>query len=219
MATALPPKLPPCGFLVSGGKKGNIPLSIEKRPKGKKVTVLSNVQGSAKSLLSALSSLLGVGGTLRQEASGQHWTIEVQGDQVERVGAALEQLGCLKGVKREQDKPKKKAETEVAARNCGYDKFLRRGDIDRGSAAEAAAAASRSEIMMLHSDCAKWHGPWAYCRGSCHRPDMSDVWDDGGLTDEGGQRAAAAAPAPVRIGNGTGSVAMLAQDRFRGLAT
>merc|ERR1712008_449870 len=83
-AKGKPTRLPACGFAVQGGKNGSTPIKVEKRPKGKKVTIISNVSGSAKSLLSALGTLLGCGGTCRQVASGLHWTVEIQGDQIER---------------------------------------------------------------------------------------------------------------------------------------
>mmetsp|Transcript_11831 Transcript_11831/g.26881 ORF Transcript_11831/g.26881 Transcript_11831/m.26881 type:complete len:589 (-) Transcript_11831:64-1830(-) len=165
--------LPACGFSVSGSKKGGVPVALEKRPKGKKVTVISNVQGSAQSLVSALNSLLGCGGTCKQEASGQHWTVEVQGDHLERVGRALEDFGCLRGVKKEAPIKEKKKEVEVAARSYGYDKFLRRGEPDRGDKAACAA-----DDWFARADCAKWHGPWTYCRGNCQQIDAGDVWEE-----------------------------------------
>jgi len=171
-------RLPPCGFSVSGGKKGNLPVSVEKRPKGKKVTIISNVQGSAKSLLSALSSLLGCGGTSRQEASGQHWTVEIQGDQVDRVAAALTQLGCLRGVKKEVTAENKKKTVEVATRVCAYDKFLRRGEVDRNETPSGAADMMEFADSLIGAECTKWHGPWIYCRGRCEKVDFSDVWHE-----------------------------------------
>jgi len=173
-------KLPPCGFVVSGGRKGALPISVEKRAKGKKVTVISNVQGSAKSLLSALSSLLGCGGTLRQESSGVHWTVEVQGDQAERVSAALVQLGCLRGVQKDIGAKEKKNNVEIATRVCAYDKFLRRGEPERGEAvaASAALAASYAVCPFLDADCTQWHGPWIYCRGRCIQTDLNNVWEE-----------------------------------------
>ncbi|CAK0866334.1 unnamed protein product, partial [Prorocentrum cordatum] len=151
-------------------------VSVEKRPKGKKVTIISNIQGSAASLLSSLSSLLGCGGTKRQEASGIHWTVEIQGDQTERVLAALTQLGCLKGVKKESDEKQDKKQVEVATRQCAYDKFLRRGDEDRKG---ELLAEFRQGTLLPGAECSKWHGAWLYCRGNCERTDTGDVWEEG----------------------------------------
>lgn len=172
-------KLPPCGFSVSGGKKGSLPLRLEKRPKGKKVTIISNVQGNANSLLSTLSSLLGIGGTARQQPDGIHWTVEVQGDQAERVAPALAQLGCLRGVQQDVANREKQRTVAVATRVCAYDKFLRRKEPDRDD--------FKADILpFAQSTCTGWHGPWIYCSGHCQREDLSDVWNDHiGQTEEG----------------------------------
>eukprot|EP00930_Biecheleria_cincta_P076988 TRINITY_DN6422_c0_g1_i1.p1 TRINITY_DN6422_c0_g1~~TRINITY_DN6422_c0_g1_i1.p1 ORF type:complete len:942 (-),score=147.54 TRINITY_DN6422_c0_g1_i1:105-2930(-) len=189
-------KLPACGFSVSGGKKGNLPVSVEKRPKGKKVTIISNVQGSAKSLLSALSSLLGCGGTLRQETSGVHWTLEIQGDQVERVSSALTQLGCLRGVKKDVETKDKKKTVEDASRVCAYDKFLRRGE---PGPKEAKTIVEDFSWVLPGADCTRWHGSWVYCRGRCEQTDLNDVWE-GSLRDdeEGALCHVVEPPPPVR---------------------
>ena len=63
---------------LEGTKKGNIPLSIEKRPCGKIVTVVSNVTNPEK-LLSDLQSMLGAGGSVKGN------TVEVQGEHTARV--------------------------------------------------------------------------------------------------------------------------------------
>eukprot|EP00746_Dinoflagellata_sp_MGD_P147041 gnl/MRDRNA2_/MRDRNA2_79431_c0_seq1.p1 gnl/MRDRNA2_/MRDRNA2_79431_c0~~gnl/MRDRNA2_/MRDRNA2_79431_c0_seq1.p1 ORF type:complete len:1085 (+),score=214.43 gnl/MRDRNA2_/MRDRNA2_79431_c0_seq1:114-3368(+) len=170
-----PKNLPACGFMVTATKKGTLPISIDKRAKGKKVTVISNVLGSAKSLVSALSSLLGVGGTSRQEASGIHWTVEVQGDQSERVSAALIQLGCVRGlVKTEAEKAKKKVVAE-ATRVCAYDKFLRKKD-DKPNILDVESEYV-NQSALVGAPCFKWHGWWPYCRGNCdEHMDLSDVW-------------------------------------------
>ncbi|CAE8696740.1 unnamed protein product, partial [Polarella glacialis] len=188
-------KLPACGFSVSAGKKGNLPLSVEKRPKGKKVTIISNVQGSAKSLLSALSSLLGCGGTLRQEASGVHWTLEIQGDQTERVSTALTQLGCLRGIKKEVDPKDKKKVVEVS-RVCAYDKFLRRAE--PGKEVSSLIGVAYASQLLPGAECTKWHGEWPYCRGRCEKTDMRDVFDERHDHDNaGGEAVDFTSPTPV----------------------
>jgi len=58
--------VPACGFGVSATKKGELPLRIEKRARGKKVTLIPNVVGDASKLARALMGMLGVGGTARQ---------------------------------------------------------------------------------------------------------------------------------------------------------
>eukprot|EP00927_Polykrikos_kofoidii_P000381 TRINITY_DN10138_c0_g1_i1.p1 TRINITY_DN10138_c0_g1~~TRINITY_DN10138_c0_g1_i1.p1 ORF type:complete len:1040 (-),score=136.68 TRINITY_DN10138_c0_g1_i1:185-3304(-) len=186
-------KLPACGFVVNGGKKGNVPISVEKRPKGKKVTIISNVQGSAKSLLSALSSLLGTGGTTRQESSGKHWTVEVQGDQADRVGAALAQLGCLRGVTKEAEKREKNKVVEVATRVCAYDKFLRRGE---SNTTTQCGAPEHTYTFLAGAECHKWHGDWIYCRGQCVKADFDDVWVGGELEMDSGGATTVIPPRP-----------------------
>jgi translation initiation factor 1 len=62
----------------------------EKRQKGKLVTVVSGLSGSQTDLpqlLTQLKSSLGTGGTMDDES------LVIQGDQVERVSAALAKLG------------------------------------------------------------------------------------------------------------------------------
>ena len=44
-------------FVVAATKKGELPVKTEKRSRGKKVTVITNVKGEAAKLLSALQSL------------------------------------------------------------------------------------------------------------------------------------------------------------------
>ena len=56
------PRLP---FEVRGTKKGGLPVAVEKRSKGKVVTVLSNLSGDLKELCSLLKRALGSGGAIR----------------------------------------------------------------------------------------------------------------------------------------------------------
>ncbi|EDO45436.1 predicted protein [Nematostella vectensis] len=65
-----------CGeFFVSKTKKGKLPLVVENRAKGKKVTVVSNVIGDPRTLLTELKRT-GSGGVVRDNA------VELQGDHV-----------------------------------------------------------------------------------------------------------------------------------------
>jgi translation initiation factor 1 (eIF-1/SUI1) len=79
-------------FWVWGSKKGGLPVAIEKRNKGKKVTVVSNVEGDCAALLSALKNKVGCGGVAGVNQ------VEVQGEHVTKVEAFLVASGCLKGV-------------------------------------------------------------------------------------------------------------------------
>lgn len=77
-----PPKIPP--------EKQTAKLSVEKRQKGKWVTVVSGlpeVGNDLPELLSQLKTACGAGGTLKDEK------IEIQGDQRERVRERLQKIG------------------------------------------------------------------------------------------------------------------------------
>lgn len=163
MTTVRRGPLPPCGFLVQA-EKGVLPIDVEKRAKGKKVTLISNVQGNAHALCTTLTTLLGVGGTTH--ARGPKSDVEVQGEQVERVSRALKQLGCVRGL------PPSKESAVVVQRECAYDGVL--GEVRR--------KARHKEHMLevpeppLDAPCRRWHGDWMYCRGQCVQTDCTDVW-------------------------------------------
>jgi translation initiation factor 1 (eIF-1/SUI1) len=61
-------------WVVGKTRKGGFAISIERRAKGKQVTVLRNVSGDAEALLRALKKRCGAGGVVREGA------IELQGD-------------------------------------------------------------------------------------------------------------------------------------------
>ncbi|CAJ1403175.1 unnamed protein product [Effrenium voratum] len=167
--------LPACGFAVDASKKGAIPIKVESRAKGKKVTIISGVRGNAQSLVSALSSLLGTGGTVLGEAGRQ--MVQVQGSQHERVADALTQLGCLRGVAKAEAKPKK--EVGVVSRNCAYDKFLRK-DPGPKPLSELLQGEAYAPQCPPGAECFRWHGYWPYCRGCCQQNE-DDIWEDGNL--------------------------------------
>ncbi|XP_031572830.1 uncharacterized protein LOC116306848 [Actinia tenebrosa] len=75
-------------------KKGKLPLTCESRAKGKKVTVISNVTGDAKALLSELKRRAGCGGVVRDEG-----TVELQGDRIKFLTQFLTGHPCLKPYK------------------------------------------------------------------------------------------------------------------------
>ena len=66
-------------YTIGKTKKGGLPVRVESRSKGKKVTVVFNVTGDLKLLLSELKQAAGSGGVVREE------TIEIQGDKQEFV--------------------------------------------------------------------------------------------------------------------------------------
>ena len=64
---------------VCGTKKGGLPVVVEKRPKGKSVTVISNVE-RPHLLLAKLQRTLGTGGSVQGISK-----CELQGDHANRV--------------------------------------------------------------------------------------------------------------------------------------
>eukprot|EP00667_Euglena_gracilis_P024058 EG_transcript_27476 len=101
-------------YTVGGTKKGGIPVAVESRTKGKKVTVLRNVEGDLDALLRDLKDQLGAGGVVHDNGS----ELEVQGEHEERIEAFLRKKGCLRGVKGtavSQPKPKDCAEPAAPA--------------------------------------------------------------------------------------------------------
>jgi len=158
--------LPACGFLVQATKAGSLPLSIERRALGKKVTVIGNVQGNAEALQSTLATMLGVGGTIHEK--GKLAEVEVQGEQVERVSKILMQLACVRGL------PKTKETAAHVVADCQIDGGTSEG---RRKPRHSALAAG---IVEPPSDapCRSWHGYWPYCSGSCGSELFSeaDLW-------------------------------------------
>jgi translation initiation factor 1 len=70
-------------FRVVRTRKGGLPIFVEKRPGGKVVTVVRNVEGDATAALAQLKKRCGAGGVVRDGA------LEVQGDQRVKVEAFL----------------------------------------------------------------------------------------------------------------------------------
>ncbi|KAF4649908.1 hypothetical protein FOL47_001605, partial [Perkinsus chesapeaki] len=115
-------KLPICGYEVECTKKGGAPIKVEKRNKGKKVTIISNINGDNRKLLTHLKTILGVGGTTQGNTS-----IELQGDHVNQVIVELKRLQAIKGLRQdgEEDNNKKKDEITVIHNKTGYEDFLK----------------------------------------------------------------------------------------------
>lgn len=128
--------LPACGFAVYADKGGQLPLAIERRAKGKRVTIINGVKGNARALCQSLTSLLGVGGTVHSK--GQFFDVEVQGEQTERVSSALRQLACVRG-----PGGVKLKEPAVVERGCAYDEFLRQEEAPNGRRKERWEAGLR----------------------------------------------------------------------------
>lgn len=94
---------------ITATKKGSLPIGIEKRAKGKKVTVLKNLRGDKEQLLKALKDAIGAGGSVQGDQ------IELQGEHPERVEAFLrrEYMHCMVNV--QGTKPSKTPKASAAA--------------------------------------------------------------------------------------------------------
>jgi len=73
-------------FMVRKSKKGNWPISVEKRAGGKKATLLKNIEGDGKELLKQLKKKCACGGDFK------NGILELQGDQTSNVTAFLDAL-------------------------------------------------------------------------------------------------------------------------------
>ncbi len=100
----LPPKCERCGALETDCKCGPLPvvrippakqtarLTVEKRRKGKVVTVVRGLSADGNdlpALLSRLKERCGAGGAIQDDQ------FEIQGKQVERISAVLRELGYV----------------------------------------------------------------------------------------------------------------------------
>jgi len=105
-------------YFVKGTKTGNFPVSVAKRRAGKKVTIIDNISGDLQAFLKDLKNHLSVGGSQGMK----NGSIEVQGDQTDRVCKWLVKMQCLTNVKKaklmeienlgkQQSQKKKKATT------------------------------------------------------------------------------------------------------------
>ncbi len=70
-------------FEVAKTRKGGWPVALEKRGKGKVVTVVRNVSSGGGALLALLKKRCGAGGTLREDG------VEIQGDHRKTVEDVL----------------------------------------------------------------------------------------------------------------------------------
>jgi len=94
-STANPAPAPPTSgpaYTIGRTKKGSLPIRVENRNKGKKVTVVFNVTGDLRLLLSELKQAAGSGGVVRDD------TVEIQGDKADFVEKFLKNK-LLKKVK------------------------------------------------------------------------------------------------------------------------
>ena len=90
-------------FQVGGTKKGGMPVTTEKRPRGKTATVIANVRGDKDELLRMLQSSLGCGGR-----AVAHDRVEIQGDHAGAIQGLLLRHGgasSMRGIAGLKPKP------------------------------------------------------------------------------------------------------------------
>ncbi len=78
-------------YEIARTRKGGYPVFVEKRAKGKTVTVVRNVTGDLATLAKTLKTLCGAGGVARDDS------VEIQGNHKDRIIAFLEEGNAPKG--------------------------------------------------------------------------------------------------------------------------
>jgi translation initiation factor 1 len=73
-------------YRVAKTRKGRLPIALEKRARGKVVTVVKNISGDSEALLKELKRRCGAGGVVRDDS------VEIQGDHRERIDAYIEEV-------------------------------------------------------------------------------------------------------------------------------
>jgi translation initiation factor 1 (eIF-1/SUI1) len=150
-------------FQVGGTKKGGMPVTTEKRPRGKTVTVIGNVKGDKAELIRLLKSSLGCGG----HAIG-HDRVEIQGDHASAIQDLLLKhggAGAMKGVaglkppreKRRTDEAEKAEETKAS---LATEKVEAREDARRRRARESRQRSLKEAVLVKPESTRAFH---AFC--------------------------------------------------------
>lgn len=123
-------------FTVCATKKGELPISIDKRKWGKLVTRVDNVGGDVDSLCTAIKGALGTGGHSLPGA------VEVQGDQREAISAWLVESGCVKGLRRNKAVQVTAVEQDASAgEDAAKERLKQRWDAGRAACSHTASGA------------------------------------------------------------------------------
>jgi len=146
-------------FQVGGTKKGGMPVTTEKRPRGKTVTVIGNVKGDKEELIRLLKSHLGCGG----HASG-HDRVEIQGDHASAIQDLLLKhggSGAMKGVAglkppTEARRTDPRRETD-AEENRMTEKRTAREETDRRRARESRQRAIKEATLVKPQSTRDFH--------------------------------------------------------------
>ena len=150
-------------FQVGGTKKGGMPVTTEKRPRGKTVTVIGNVKGDKAELIRLLKSSLGCGG----HAIG-HDRVEIQGDHASAIQDLLLKhggAGAMKGVAglkppreaRRTDEAEKAEETKAS---LATEKVEAREDARRRRARESRQRSLKEAVLVKPESTRAFH---AFC--------------------------------------------------------
>ena len=150
-------------FQVGGTKKGGMPVTTEKRPRGKTVTVIGNVKGDKAELIRLLKSSLGCGG----HAIG-HDKVEIQGDHASAIQDLLLKhggSGAMKGVaglKTPEEAPDRHGETvdEAEKTRRATEKRAAREESDRRRARESRQRAIKEAVLVTPESSRSFH---AFC--------------------------------------------------------
>jgi len=74
-------------FRIARTRKGDYPISVERRAAGKTVTIIRNISGDSEALLSLLKKHCATGGKAFEDS------VEIQGDHTEKVKAFFKNRG------------------------------------------------------------------------------------------------------------------------------
>uniref|UniRef100_A0A7S2SVH2 UBA domain-containing protein n=1 Tax=Rhizochromulina marina TaxID=1034831 RepID=A0A7S2SVH2_9STRA len=154
----------PALWRVRGTKKGDLPVGVEKRSKGKVVTVVFNVDGDSAALLRALQRRMGVGGT-----STRH-TVEVQGEHKEVVELFLrDHRGHLVNVRGAKEAPA--APDEPPAPEVAQAPRAERRKPRHQKSREIPIPRVTPPAVPVRNSKPRCPMNWPYCSGWCYTPD------------------------------------------------
>lgn len=192
----------PREFFIQAGKKGQVPIEMEKRAKGKKVTIIKNCGGNVKAMLTLLKENLGTGGDVYDESGcatrethpsgGQTFSMVIQGDLRDRVEAWIEErnlvVGRKKAVLDAMRKEKEMRESSSDSSSSRERKKPRHRDRTLEPAVDFSIRSEYSDLLkgihrkidydhpMESAPCWAWHGWWPYCQGNCVEEDDEDLF-------------------------------------------
>ena len=140
-------------FQVGGTKKGGMPVTTEKRPRGKTATVIANVRGDKDELLRMLQSSLGCGGR-----AVAHDRVEIQGDHAAAIQGLLLRHGgasSMRGIAGLKPKPPPATAPPEDDRDAHPSSSRRARDETPPSESSVAAARARRKRAIATAVLAK----------------------------------------------------------------